>query len=464
LCLLRYRPTGNPPTDDDNDDNERFQNVRAHAQCIAHTLTHKRSHKDFSNPPGRLALNRCCCFLWGRAHHTNFGKTEKVNKMATNSRAASASTDRSAGLKRSGEMMLSGWRMLADHCTICKFPLMGKGGDLRCPGCDMKVVYDEGQSNSQPPPPPAPKTSNTEIDEEDDEDFYDEDDVDFPASLEEMKKEYDLKNKKTKDVSAKLGEKMLAGWVLLGDICLNEGCRGTPLMKSKTSPDMMCVGCDEWYVFRDQRLEPRDKMPSTAASKKPAASSNGTKFSEQQAANNFQGLDVMNAPFLRPYETNETMDASEKISKKLLQGWTLLDRVCEGACKGAVPLMRNMDGGVVCVVCSDNSSGTKAAPSGLPKSNTATAAATARTKNPVRRGSNEDDDEIDMDLSDDDAVDSYKSRRLNELVQSTTSAPASSSTAAKATAKSKHLAGTEGANFQNIRGKAAEAILKVCDP
>jgi uncharacterized Zn finger protein (UPF0148 family) len=254
-------------------------------------------------------------------------------------KGVSESDPKAAGLKRTGDMMLSGWTMLADHCPVCQFPLMGKANDMRCPGCDMPVMFDIECVPSPPLATLTPTRAETILSADLDDDYYDDDDVDVPTSLEEMKKEYDARNKKTVDISAKLGEKMLAGWVLLGDVCTNVGCRSTPLMKGKSSPDMLCVSCDNWYVFRDGRLERRDLQETVG----PAVTGRDITSRESVHSTTF---DVSSAPFLKPQEKDDTTDASEKISRKLLLGWTMLDRVCEGACRGGVPLMKDRDGKV----------------------------------------------------------------------------------------------------------------------
>jgi hypothetical protein len=51
-------------------------------------------------------------------------------------------------------------------------------------------------------------------------DYDDEyDDDERIGSLEETKKQWDKEHKRSDDMSAKLGEKMLEGWTLLGSLC-----------------------------------------------------------------------------------------------------------------------------------------------------------------------------------------------------------------------------------------------------
>ena len=54
------------------------------------------------------------------------------------------------------------------------------------------------------------------------------------------------------DPSAKLGEYMLKGWTMMGDICL-ECPQGIPLMRSKAQDQLICVACKKDYL---KKLEP----------------------------------------------------------------------------------------------------------------------------------------------------------------------------------------------------------------
>ena len=270
--------------------------------------------------------------------------------------------DNKAGIKRTGEMMLGGWRLLADHCPICTFPLMSKKDELRCPNCDMAVMTEEDAAEGnfryaeESKPAVTPQQSGLAI--ADSQRLYDE--PDLPDSLEEMKKEYDLKNSRMNKVSAKLGEKMMAGWTLLGSICPMNSCNGTPLMKSKGDASMLCVCCEKWYADNGNGIVPKEIPPiaevSSTAEPLAAPTSNykktdsvifsRTKPAAVEPATSFQSLDLNDAPFLPDISASYVMDASEKIAKLLLRGWTMLDKVCDGACGGSVPLMRDSNGKV----------------------------------------------------------------------------------------------------------------------
>lgn len=51
-------------------------------------------------------------------------------------------SNRETGISRAGNLLLQGWTMLAIHCPICHTPLFSKGGEMRCPSCDLPVKYE----------------------------------------------------------------------------------------------------------------------------------------------------------------------------------------------------------------------------------------------------------------------------------------------------------------------------------
>ena len=147
------------------------------------------------------------------------------------------------------------------HCILFVYSILQH---LRCPSCDLPIKRERDISAEAK----AISTSQFEdvdgdddnegLDEEDfcssgpDEGFSEvargwEDSVSAPSSLEEMKKEYDLKHRRREEVSAKMGEKMLAGWTMLAQTCTNPACAGTPLMQSRSrGPEpqtVLCVSC-----------------------------------------------------------------------------------------------------------------------------------------------------------------------------------------------------------------------------
>jgi len=123
-----------------------------------------------------------------------------------------------------GQYMLQGWALLADHCPRCNTPLISKkGGDMFCCCCECKVVTQKTEAAARgvgaalPPVSPTDAVTQAEIDafEADDGggggdgDEGDEGIVTAgaipPRSYDEMRAEYDEKNKARDVISAKLG-------------------------------------------------------------------------------------------------------------------------------------------------------------------------------------------------------------------------------------------------------------------
>ena len=84
-----------------------------------------------------------------------------------------------------------------------------------------------------------------------------------PPSLEDAKKEYDRKHRRIDTISSRLGEKMLAGWTLLGATCPEPECCSSPLM-SIPGGVIICVGCDQVFEHSpyDGRYAPVRKVVS----------------------------------------------------------------------------------------------------------------------------------------------------------------------------------------------------------
>lgn len=282
---------------------------------------------------------------------------------ATATAFSNMSKNNNDSIKRTGELLLSGWKMLSKSCPICNTALLSKGENLRCPTCDCAVVTEASQAAMQSVTSSSQKASAGAVEHkfEIEDDYYQ-----YAASghvqhesLEEQKKEYDAKNKaRNNEVSDKLGAKMLAGWSMLSTICPQEGCRGTPLMRLGSGP-MLCVACDSEYKCSALGDLVPVKSASTTASPQPSKASPAVATSKaiaspapvipQSAAEDPSFfLDMNNAPILDLSKFSRSVDdASNKISRKLMQGWAMLDKCCNSAeCKGEVPLMRDLSGQV----------------------------------------------------------------------------------------------------------------------
>ena len=154
-----------------------------------------------------------------------------------------------------GKALLEGWRMMADVCPLCSSPLCSspkaKGGEvwcLRCklpcsaPGSDKpppslrSKPVGGGSSAAPPSTPAAPPLEPSE-----------------PAlaaspfaavagGLAGYRARRD-------ESSAKIGQRMLQGWTLLGDTCPSvDTCTGIPLMSKPAGKARLCVSCERFWT------------------------------------------------------------------------------------------------------------------------------------------------------------------------------------------------------------------------
>ena len=68
-----------------------------------------------------------------------------VSKMKQTSSSSTTTTKET--IKRTSDLLLSGWKMLSNHCPICSSPLLSKDNTMRCPGCNVPVVM-ENEANT----------------------------------------------------------------------------------------------------------------------------------------------------------------------------------------------------------------------------------------------------------------------------------------------------------------------------
>jgi len=372
--------------------------------------------------------------------------------------------------KQLGELMLKGWTLLADICPICSTPLMSKNkGTRRCVSCDADVlteaemaarpkqqIVSEPKTTVVPLSPERsgsaePKVQQVQGTKAKDtkkhvvfEDGWEhgwgeeeDDDVDVPTSFEELKREWDLKSKSRDATSAKLGNYMLQGWVMLAALCPFDACSGTPLMRSSDSKQTICVSCDrqfkalvsgEFEVINGvaPTLTPL-KPPTTLTTPVPAAapamaavksSLRNADITLSAQAKSGSAPSTLNdlVPFL-PSPPSTDQGPSAMLAKRLVQGWAMLDEVCTSTtCKGHVPLMRDRSGKKMCVVCEGNSG---SVPTPAPAPATVEAAEenieyTSRADRAARLQARADSlDDLDED---DSVVEAYSQKRLGEII------------------------------------------------
>jgi uncharacterized Zn finger protein (UPF0148 family) len=235
-------------------------------------------------------------------------------------------------MQRAAELMLGGWKMLAQHCPICNFPLYSKGDAMRCAGCNLDVARESEVHFMDS--------------EEKTETLVNSNDISTPLVI-----NANIHRKKLDESSAKLGQRMLQGWTLLGSICPQPECRGTPLMSLRGS-NMICVNCENEYELKTGAIVTL-KKESCANTKNMTLQSTNSNPSTLPPL-----VDLSQAPVLSPSLLSSSTtpnfndeDSSMKISKKMLQGYCLLEKLCP-ICK-IVPLVRSNDNIEICVECDD---------------------------------------------------------------------------------------------------------------
>ncbi|PAV21069.1 sjogrens syndrome scleroderma autoantigen 1 family [Pyrrhoderma noxium] len=170
------------------------------------------------------------------------------------------------------------------------------------------------------------------------------------------------------DVSSKLGEYMLKGWVLTDDICPNKNCP-VPLMRSpknQVPQTFFCANCDGG---------PRSQSSSTPARSPPVViqvpgqsspsvhSSSASTISRSSTPPTDLSSNPESPDFALPVESAESIrrrqqsdEASSEIGKRLLRGWAMLADECPNEHCYGIPLVRpplpgGKDPRKECVIC-----------------------------------------------------------------------------------------------------------------
>ncbi|KDO16788.1 hypothetical protein SPRG_17725 [Saprolegnia parasitica CBS 223.65] len=161
---------------------------------------------------------------------------------------------------RMSEKMLLGWALLAETCPVdeCYTPLMStkkQAHKVYCVKCE-RWFSTELAAKSESPKAPEPKVEAAKVE----------------APWQESEAEaaaYREKKKKRDAASAKMGEKMLQGWTLLGLHCPVPECL-MPLMRSREG-QMYCVNCEQ-YVMTEEEMAAHTKTTTEQAAVSEASS------------------------------------------------------------------------------------------------------------------------------------------------------------------------------------------------
>ncbi|KAH7887821.1 hypothetical protein F5I97DRAFT_1863074 [Phlebopus sp. FC_14] len=160
------------------------------------------------------------------------------------------------------------------------------------------------------------------------------------------------------NVSSKLGELMLKGWVLTDSPCPASSCRGVPLLRSPKGQMPVvyhCASCDG---------PPRAQDADAAQSQSSSTTSSMTHASRPSTPPTEFSSTLSSPTFAPPVETEEMIQrrqqsdqASTEIGKRLLKGWAMLGEECPNSRCYGIPLVRppksgsDKDPRKECVIC-----------------------------------------------------------------------------------------------------------------
>lgn len=163
------------------------------------------------------------------------------------------------------DKMLQGWAMLANNCPMegCYNPLVR---DLEqkvwCLSCDMEVVTETEAAKRQLSASPSIFESAFEqiLNSNPNDLVRDLEESDWKPPTKEEMRGIEVMMERRDKVSQEIGEKMLAGWTLLGDHCGNVSCVeiGIPLMRNLEG-NVLCIQCHGKEDVRVSLIEERQE-------------------------------------------------------------------------------------------------------------------------------------------------------------------------------------------------------------
>ncbi|KAG0709545.1 hypothetical protein DFH29DRAFT_884650 [Suillus ampliporus] len=161
------------------------------------------------------------------------------------------------------------------------------------------------------------------------------------------------------DVSSKLGEYMIKGWVLTDTTCPSPACRGIPLMRSPKN------GLPVIHYCANCNGPQQSTGSSTQFNSSSTDSSSAHESNSRPSTPPTEISSALSSPtFAPPIDTEETIrrrqqsdQASAEIGKRLLKGWAMLGDECPNIRCYGVPLVRppkvgeEKDPRKECVIC-----------------------------------------------------------------------------------------------------------------
>jgi len=233
-------------------------------------------------------------------------------------------------MKRIGDRMLRGWKMIATPCPVTGYPLIEKNGIVFSVACDMEVKREDSTSSSS-----SSSASTREAATKKDWDILNgltsgrlrkrleqKTKKDAPPPTKGSSESPSPQKKKKRSFEASIGDLLVQGWTMLDEQCPITG--EVPLMRHPTDGRKYSVAA-ETFVDEEERIVRKDENASDSTVR-PA-----------------DGGESSVVGFVGETRDEDDSDAyGREIGDLLLKGWTMLQEPCPFT--HAVPLMRNRDG------------------------------------------------------------------------------------------------------------------------
>ncbi|KAI8320416.1 hypothetical protein GQ54DRAFT_312691 [Martensiomyces pterosporus] len=148
-------------------------------------------------------------------------------------------------------------------------------------------------------------------------------------------------------ITGRLSKLMLKRWSMLAENCPQDGC-STPLMRDPLSGETKCVWHDARELFPNDLTE--DEFQSAPSAKDDEKLDEKIEADAESIKEDKHSMDDEKRSALQQKRAQGD-EASQRIAKRLLQGWKMIDRVCPSESCYNVPLVQDRDEMQLCVIC-----------------------------------------------------------------------------------------------------------------
>ncbi|KAI9208849.1 uncharacterized protein BJ171DRAFT_487495 [Polychytrium aggregatum] len=190
---------------------------------------------------------------------------------------ATTMSRRDLGIKKIGSLLLKGWVMMDAVCSTpgCDLTLMRTKDSSRiiCVLCDDEgslpvPTVPAAQTLSQPKDVSEHASADQNyLDSQDRQDDRDDGSELRPSAVDLA--EAEERRRQSSAATSAMGELLLKGWAMLGEVCPNPKCYGIPLMRNKEK-QKYCVGCKRFLVQEAAPPSATTAADSTAPQKLPS--------------------------------------------------------------------------------------------------------------------------------------------------------------------------------------------------